>query len=460
MADPIVDCRAVFRLQRALTREALRAPSPCMNARCRGSCGLKNPRGMRENMDLSQSSDGDLLSSVAKLAGSHRELTARLVAHLAEIEDRRLHLLAGFSSMFDFCQQKLGLSEGEAFRRILAARLARRFPVVYSLLASGRTNLTTLELLREHLTEGNHAELFAAVAGKGKLEVQTILAVLFPRPDRASRIRRVASIEPLSEARFKVEFTASDALREKLELCRDLMSHANPSRDLAVVVERAVDLLLADLEKRRFGRTGRSRRAPRKRDHAVHEPGRRHAGAIARPSDGSPSLKRKSPSIAIATRSAVFERDGLHCTYVGEGGRRCQARAFLELDHIEAKALGGAHDVSNLRVLCRAHNQLRAEQTFGREHIEQKRHLRQKKSTTALSAPEGMPTTRTMWSGSGMTPETTAIYEKVRSALRGLGFRDAQARRAVAAVARRHDSSEEPPLEQVLREAIHVAAAA
>ena len=65
------------------------------------------------------------------LVGSHRELTANLVAHLAEIEERRLHLVAGFSSMFEFCLLELRMSEGEAFRRILAARLGRRFPVVH-----------------------------------------------------------------------------------------------------------------------------------------------------------------------------------------------------------------------------------------------------------------------------------------------------------------------------------------
>jgi hypothetical protein len=429
---------------------------------------------MRKNMDLSQDSDEKLLSNVAKLAGSHRELTAKLVVHLAEIEERRLHLVAGYSSMFDFCQQKLGLSEGEAFRRILAARLARRFPRVCSLLASGNVNLSTLELLREHLTKENHAELFAAVAGKSKLEVQMILAARFPRPDRPSRICRHANIEPLSEARFKVEFTASDALREKLELCRDLLSHANPSRDLAVVIERAVDLLLADLEKSRLGRARRPRLTAGSSDTGGTAASRKpdDARETGRLSDDAPSSERKLPGIAIATRRAVFERDGLRCTYVGEAGRRCRERAFLELDHIEAKALGGSNDASNLRVLCRAHNQLRAEQTFGREHIEQKRHLRQQKSTAAPNAhrvtsmtttlPNDLGATRpvpTMWGGLWTTP-ATATYEKVRSALRGLGFRDAQARRAVAAVARRHDSSEDPPLEQVLREAIHVAAAA
>jgi hypothetical protein len=191
--------------------------------------------------------------------------------------------------MFEFCTRELGLSEGEAFRRILAARLARRFPVIHDLLVSGAVNLSALELLRERLTQENHAELLEAASGKSKSEIEALLAARFPRPDAPSTIAKVPSqpapgaellaaagfaaepgaraaqtlararLEPLSATRFRVEFTASAELREKLELCRDLMSHANPSRDLGLVVERAVDLLLADLERKRLGRAKRPR---------------------------------------------------------------------------------------------------------------------------------------------------------------------------------------------------------
>src|SRR6187401_275798 len=102
-------------------------------------------------MNLREHSDDELLSATRRLIGAERKLTARLVAYLAEIEERRLHLVAGYSSMFDFCTRGLGLSENEAFRRIAAARLGKRFPVVHELLASGAVHLSTLELLRDHL---------------------------------------------------------------------------------------------------------------------------------------------------------------------------------------------------------------------------------------------------------------------------------------------------------------------
>jgi hypothetical protein len=339
--------------------------------------------------------------------------------------------------MFEYCTKQLGLSEGESFRRILAARLSRRFPVIRGMLASGAVNLSTLELVRERLTDENQVELLEAVSGKSKRDVEAVVAAWFPRPDVPSKIRELpdrsataaangasdlepkicgsggfpvparARIEALSESRFKIEFTASATLREKLELCRDLMSHANPNRDLAPVVERALDLLLAELGRKRLARAKRPRRPI-------------EAGA-------------RSGRISNATRRKVFERDGLRCTYVSSDGRRCEASTFLELDHANPRALGGADDADNIRVRCRAHNQLWAEEAFGREHVE---HFRQRK-----------------YEGRG-------VFEKVRLALTRIGFRDVEARRAVAEVEKEHAGKTQPVLEQALRDALASATAA
>jgi 5-methylcytosine-specific restriction endonuclease McrA len=82
----------------------------------------------------------------------------------------------------------------------------------------------------------------------------------------------------------------------------------------------------------------------------------------------------------------TFARDGLQCAYVSPDGRRCTARAFLEVDHVEPRARGGGDHADNLRVLCSAHNQLAAEQAYGRDHVERARHLRQQKQASKREA--------------------------------------------------------------------------
>jgi hypothetical protein len=202
------------------------------------------------------------------------------------------------------------------------------------------------------------------------------------------------------------------------------MNHANPTRDLAAVVERAVDLLLTELQRKRLGQTKRPRGV-------------------------TTSATRKPGRVTTAVRRRVFERDGTRCTYVSDDGRRCNARAFLELDHAEPRGRGGGDEVENLRVRCRAHNQLWAEQAYGREHVEHLRHFRQKKCDRRRLGGEvsAAPTTCEPVSG---------IFRKVFLALRSLGFRDAEARIAIAAV---EGHGEARTVEEVLREALLVATA-
>ncbi len=117
------------------------------------------------------------------------------------------------------------------------------------------------------------------------------------------------------------------------------------------------------------------------------------------------------------------------CSYVDTHGNRCPARAFLELDHIHPKALGGIDDEANLRVRCRAHNQHHAEHVFGRDHVAARIHLRQLKY--------GSPSAR---------------FDTAARALRSLGFCEPEVRRVMPALETTLD--EETPIETILREAL------
>src|SRR5690606_30982636 len=124
------------------------------------------------------------------LVGSSRQILARLVAYLGEVDERRLHLVWGYSSLFSFCTTALSLSEDEAYRRIVAARLTRRFPRILDGLASGALHLSGVALLRHHLTDANHVELLDVASHKSKRAIERLLAARFPKPDVPSTIRK------------------------------------------------------------------------------------------------------------------------------------------------------------------------------------------------------------------------------------------------------------------------------
>ena len=328
-------------------------------------------------------SDEQLEAGLSGLLGAGARVEARIVAHLAEVERRRLHLLAGYSSLYDYCRRRLGLSEYEAFMRIAAARVARKYPVVFGMLERRELHLTAICEVREFLTAENHRELFAAVSGKTKMQIREALAQRFPQADMAASLKKLPALEPLSPGRYRLLLTLSAEQKEKLELARDLLSQANSGGDLAIVVERALDELILRLEKRRFGR----RQAQPAHDHAKAaavtndsdtmrtetHPGAARVAKVTVPASEAirdVGSERRRKHIDHQTRRDLVVRDGVRCAFVGSNGLRCDARAFLQFHHRQAWARGGGDTADNLELLCRSHNCLLAERDFGRAHIE------------------------------------------------------------------------------------------
>jgi len=140
---------------------------------------------------LKHLSDRQLLERLRGVLHKQRCGLAELIAHLGEVEERRLHLAAAHGSLFSYCVAQLGMSEDEACRRIELARLARRFPLLFGELASGRISLSGALLLKPVLTPDNHAELLAAARGASLRAARELLAARFPSPDAPSMIRKL-----------------------------------------------------------------------------------------------------------------------------------------------------------------------------------------------------------------------------------------------------------------------------
>ena len=157
-------------------------------------------------------------------------------------------------------------------------------------------------------------------------------------------------MEPLSPGRYRIQFTASAELRDKLERLTALMRSSVPDGDLGAIIERAVTEKLERLEARRFAKT----HAPRK---GLSD------------SDTSPSSRH----IPAAVRRIVHERDGGRCRYVDAQGRRCTARGFLEFHHRHPFGHGGDHSPDGLSLLCRTHNRYLAEIDYGRQPMAKSR---------------------------------------------------------------------------------------
>ena len=130
--------------------------------------------------------------------------------------------------MFEYCVEALHMSEAEAYLRIRAARLGREFPRVLLMLEASELHLTAIKLLAPVLTQHN------ADCRGHRLHVKThrLRSRSKLRCRDRSLIRACRSQSPLQSRSFD---------------CR-----------LARIVERALDLLIAD-RMVRSGRVGLSR---------------------------------------------------------------------------------------------------------------------------------------------------------------------------------------------------------
>ena len=224
-----------------------------------------------------------LLARLPSLRALEREATAELIAYLCELDRRRLYTAVACSSLSSYCIERLGYSENEAQVRVGVARLCQRLPQALDELRSGRIHLTGLFLLSGRLTLENADALLAEARGKSRRDLECLLARWFVRSDVLPSVTPLPGcpatmlehgpsaaapaactepepapapkprVQPLSASSYRVEFTASAALHDKLVKAQNLLGHAIPSGDLAALFERAIEALLEAETKRRFG---------------------------------------------------------------------------------------------------------------------------------------------------------------------------------------------------------------
>src|SRR6267142_6982461 len=111
---------------------------------------------------LARLPNAQLLTRVRDLVHRANAMEAELLAHLGEVDARRLYLEEGCSSMFVWCQRALHFAEGVAYKRIQAARAARQFPEILEAVRRGDLHLTAVGLLAPKLTAANCPDLIRA----------------------------------------------------------------------------------------------------------------------------------------------------------------------------------------------------------------------------------------------------------------------------------------------------------
>ena len=338
---------------------------------------------------LERRTHAELDSSAEKLVRGEKRNVALLIAHLSEMSRRKTALELGYKSLFDYCVNRLKLSEGSVARRIQVANVARRFPQMLVALAENTITLTAAGLLAPHLRTNNADKLISDGAGLSSRAVEECLVALQPRAVFRSSIRKQPRatkntpkaapappsgvpptprpptppvVQPARPETFNFRFSADKEFKEKLERLAEVMGVENPAQHMAELLGAAVDLALEKKDpKKKLERR-------RKRESQRQTP------------ESRPRARRVSPKVTeapsryvtSAVRERVFARAGYQCEYRSWDGTRCSSRTGLELEHTRPFGVVPSHDEKLLKALCRAHNRLAADRFYGTEFMEAK----------------------------------------------------------------------------------------
>jgi hypothetical protein len=283
-------------------------------------------------MELFRLSNLELDSKLKTLAQSERELLHEVVLHIHEADRRRLYLELSYPNLFEYLTKSCGFSNASAQRRIDAARLLTPVPEVANKLKSGEVSLSQVSYLQKAIREKNKTERVSAeakqeiirsISQKSMAETQKIVAQTL---DLEIVAQPKETHQKDESVRLEVTFTKDEWA--ELLCAREILSNSSASNSWSQTIVH-----LARKETRRKVTSSTS-------------------------ATSAAEVQVRQRNIPAAVRRKIFNRDKV-CQYKDKtSGKICGGRWYLEIDHIQPIWAGGTDEESNLRLLCRNHNQL------------------------------------------------------------------------------------------------------
>lgn len=360
---------------------------------------------------IARLSNEDLNEGITKAHQNDLEKSVDFLLFLAEVDQRKLYLEKGYSSLFTYLVRCFNFCETAAAQRKAACQLMLRFPVIEGMLRQGEIHLTALHLLARHFTDANHAKVLMSCRHKSRHWIERYILETFqvatnrPKHDSIRPLAPVSMTPPTHKCekniaasdlgvplRFTVKrestsnvptstiqspnptvlgepslpkflrlgVTIDDDTLKDLERAKEILG----VKDLGIVIRSALKVYLKKIDPL-FVKKPKTESNVRRKNQA-------EKAAKMEPADQVSVSPTPSRYIRVAQKKEVHREHGGQCAFVGSSGLRCIERRRLQVDHCVPLALGGANSAENYRLLCPAHNLSEARRVFGAEFINRK----------------------------------------------------------------------------------------
>lgn len=292
--------------------------------------------------------DNQLIERVEYLVRRERELVECLIWHLQEIQDRKLYIQMGFTSLFECLVKHFKYSEAVTYSRISALKIISAVPEAAEALNSGEVNLTTLSLTQsfirkqeketgEKVSPEQKVQYVESIKNKSTQEVKQILATISP----VSKLP-LDKVQYLDHKHAQLQATIDKTVIEKIEKLKSLISHENLDPSYNDILNVALDTAIETIEKKR----------------GIKMPAIQiETKAETKTETSTQSFSVKSSRyISRDVKRFVLNRSNHQCEYIHSNGQRCTSKFQLQFDHIIAFSKGGSSSLNNIQNLCRVHN--------------------------------------------------------------------------------------------------------
>ena len=370
------------------------------------------------SLSISKLNNQDLETRLHGLIHQERKLLHLILLHIKEVESRKLYLKKAYPSLFEYLTKEYGYSAGSAMRRIEAARLLRDVPQMALKIQTGDINLSQIteisravkEKQRETKTFVSRQEkehLVLKVAGLNRAETQKVVSLELNIKSKEFEKKRTQKDESV-----RLELTLSKEQMQKLNQCKNLVAHILEQKKMDSTTASVIEVLMDQFLAKRGGNKGSVSKMEVKDNHdiskveikdnsvtskmeiittenvivesAANEMDKENRMNAANKESAVKKennvnrinlnkeqlVKNGNKTLTPKTKSQIYQRDQC-CQYTDpKTNKKCKSTYKLEVDHRKSKWAGGGHQLSNLHVLCKNHNNLKYRVQSGRNSID------------------------------------------------------------------------------------------
>jgi predicted RNA-binding protein with PIN domain len=277
----------------------------------------------------------ELHQRALEISRKFKDAEAELLNILSEIDSCKAYLELGFSSLFQYSVQALGLSEAQAYAFMAVARKSREIPKLKQAIEARELSVSKAAKIVSVVKADTADAWIEKAVQLPRVELEKAVAEISPKA-----VDRRPILKVVSKDDFRLHLNISQNLLNKIKRAQALLSQDERKIiDFEGTLEIALDFLLKHKDP-----VEKAQRNIEKVFSKNIQNSSREQFAMRRP-------------IPQGTLHQIHHRDQGKCQFENsKTSQKCNSTWFTEIHHQKPYSMGGTHEVSNLLTLCSRHH--------------------------------------------------------------------------------------------------------